>query len=579
MVSRRSLLRAAGIAGTVSVSSGSPKRKPTNLFNGDSCTYFYNPELWQPEGGPYSAKAIHRFVDLLADSGVDAFLINPNAQVAWYPSKKLQTILDGYQRGDREFFRGHAIGAGISADKMDAYLDHQVQFFNLYQDLIDGGVDWLAETSKACRRRSISPWVSVRMNDMHGAGNPTGSHFNCALFKERRFRLEGRPLNPEDKPVSGWAGLNYETPEVRSFMMSHIREHLETYDFEGMELDWLRNPLCCNPPAGKAQWDAMTAWMGEVRRRTDLRGKQLGKPFPLGLRIPGNLGYMRSIGLDVVRLAREHLIDFIGFSNFWQTSWDMPYDELREQVGPDVLIYGIVEDAPNWVRAYAPSLAGKPVSVTSASFAAVGIRYMSGSSEMLWANAAGKLALGVDAIEQFNFFCTDQVQLPGLRSQYAALRKIDSLEDLRGKPKHYCLQSPYASSASIWELPEAIPSVIEPKGRREFRLSMCREPAGHRLTVQVVVAKTEVEPDLGVSVNGCWPTFSKVTTQQMLFPVGPYTEHLAENRAYNFEFSADEIREGWNRILVINSENRKASSNGSQRIVSVELGVRPPANH
>ena len=73
-----------------------------------------------------------------------------------------------------------------------------------------------------------------------------------------------------------------------------------------MELDWLRNPLCCNPPAGKAQRDMITAWIGEVRRRTDLRGKQLGKPFPLGLRIPGNLGYMRSIGVDVARLAREH---------------------------------------------------------------------------------------------------------------------------------------------------------------------------------------------------------------------------------------------------------------------------------
>ena len=199
----------------------------------------------------------------------------------------------------------------------------------------------------------------------------------------------------------------------------------------------------------------------------------------------------------------------------------MPYDELREQVGPDVLIYGIVEDAPNWVRAYAPSLAGKPVSVTSASFATVGIRYMSGSSEMLWANAAGKLAMGVDAIEQFNFFCTDQVQLPGLRSQYTALRKIDSLDDLRGKPKHYCLQSPYASSASIWELPEAIPTTIEPKGRREFRISMCREPAGHRLTVQVVTAKPTIESDLGVSVNGCWPTFEKRERSRCSFPLAP----------------------------------------------------------
>ena len=157
MLSRRSLLEGVAVAASAFGSSPPPKRRPTNLFNGDSCTYFYNPELWQPEGGPYSAKAIHRYIDLLADNGVDAFLINPNAQVAWYPSKKLQTILDGYKRGDREFFRGHALGAGISADKMDAYLDHQVQFFNLYQDLIDAGVDWLAETSRALPAQEHQP--------------------------------------------------------------------------------------------------------------------------------------------------------------------------------------------------------------------------------------------------------------------------------------------------------------------------------------------------------------------------------------------------------------------------------------
>lgn len=575
--SRRGLLGALA-AVSASGAHSTTRVTPTNLFNGDSCTYFYNPELWQPEGGPYSAKAIHRYVDLLADSGIQAFLINPNAQVAWYPSKKLQTILDGYKRGDRDFFRGHAIAAGIPADKIDAYLDHQVQFFNLYQDLIDAGVDWLAETSKACRRRGISPWVSVRMNDMHGAGNPTGSHFNCALFKQPKFRLEGRPLDPKDGPVKGWAGLNYEMPEVRDFMMSHIREYLEVYDFEGMELDWLRNPLCCNPPAGKAQQDTITMWITEVRRHTTLRAKQLGKSFPLGLRIPGNLGYMRAIGIDVVQLARERLIDFIGFSNFWQTSWDMPYDELRQQLGPDVLLYGVVEDAPNWVRAYAPSLEGKSISVTSSSFATLGIRYMSASPEMLRANAAGKLAMGVDAIEQFNFFCTDQVQLPGLRSQYPALQSIDQLEYLRGKPKHYCLQSPYNSSASVWELPEAIPVTIDPKGRHEFRLSMCKEPPGQRLTVQVIISKGGTVPELGVCVNGCWPNFIKTKTRKLLFPVGPYTHHLAGNEAYNFEFSTDLILNGWNRILVLNNQTGQAQADSGVQILSLEIGVGSPAH-
>jgi len=90
-VNRRDLLRSAGTAAFAHASQRVRLLdRHRNLFTGDSCVYFYNPELWQPEGLPYTAKAIHRYMDLLADFGVDTFLSNPNAQVAWYPSKKLE---------------------------------------------------------------------------------------------------------------------------------------------------------------------------------------------------------------------------------------------------------------------------------------------------------------------------------------------------------------------------------------------------------------------------------------------------------------------------------------------------------
>lgn len=552
--------------------SGKVLTKHRNLFNGDSCVYFYNPELWQPEGGPYSAKAIHRYVDLLADSGVDTFLINPNAQVAWYPSKKLQTVLTGYKRGDREFFRGHGIATGTPPDQMDAFLERMEKFFNLYQDLIDAGVDWLAETSKACRRRGVSPWVSVRMNDMHGAANPKGSHFNAALFKEEKYRLSGRPFDPAEKLRQGWAGLNYEHAEVRDFMMSHIREYLEIYDFEGMELDWLRNPLCCEPPAGQKVQDLMTSWIGQVRRHTEARSRRLRKPVPLGLRIPANLGYLKSIGLDVARIAREGLIDFLGFSNFWQTTWDMPYDELRDQVGPHVAFYGVVEDAPNWLHADVPP---------NSSSGANGVRYLSASAPLIWANAAGKLAMGVQGIEQFNFFCTDQPHIDGLRADYSALKAVGTLDALRGKPKHYCLQSPpgvgkgdCCAGSALFESPEPIPVSIDPQARREFRLSMCAEPPGTKLTVQVVTRAGQGERRLGVSVNGSWPSFEKHATRNLLFPVGLYKQHVPEHEAYNFEFDASHVREGWNRVVVLNNERRQNGAAGTVRILSLELAVR-----
>src|SRR5207244_2568859 len=84
-----------------------------NLFNGDCDCLFYVCK-WNHhkprKGEPFSVKAIHYFVDLLARSGVDTYLINPNGQRAYYPSKVVPYVWKDYRRGDKKFFYGHILG-------------------------------------------------------------------------------------------------------------------------------------------------------------------------------------------------------------------------------------------------------------------------------------------------------------------------------------------------------------------------------------------------------------------------------------------------------------------------------------
>jgi hypothetical protein len=54
----------------------------------------------------------------------------------------------------------------------------------------------------------------------------------------------------------------------------------------------------------------------------------------------------------------------------------------------------------------------------------------------------------------------------------------------------------------------------------------------------------------------------------MLFPVGPYTSHVAGHVAFNFPANVRDIRDGWNHITVINNSKQQAV-----KVVSVELGV------
>lgn len=541
----------------------SPRHR--NLFNGDTCVFFYNPEIWQPEGGPFSVKAIHRFVDVLADNGVDTFVINANASRAWYPSKVIPSILDGYKRGDREFFRGHAICAGATEPAaVEKYLDETVAFMNRYQDLIDAGVDWLAEAAKACRRRGISPWVSIRMNDMHGHLNYGGSYFNVPLLKQKEMRLQRSAYSPTQWLPDYRSGFNYERPEVRALMLAQIKEVVEDYDFEGLELDWLRNPLCCEPNAKAETVETINDWFRQVRVLTERRAKATGRPYPFGFRIPGRLDTLKSIGIDVVTLCREGTLDFIGPSNFWRTSWDMPHDDLRRQVGERTSIYGVIEDGVNVLAASAPTI---PLTRE--------IRLISSSREMMHANAAGKLVLRADGIEWYNFFCTDQFRIPGLISDYRSLRDIHRLEQLRGRPKHYTFSDKGGRFVHIpFECIPQLPVVLERGWHQAFKLPMCAEPPdrGLELVIQVVLRSGDTFAWLPVSINGCWPRREHTRSDRLLFPCGSLTHHAPAHFGCNFRLPVSLVRDGWNEIVVENGGDQTIT------VMAVELAIQPIAD-
>lgn len=555
-------------------------RAHRNLFNGDTCVYFYNPELWlsddvvlktvrnprtgklnakpTPEGGPFSAKAIHRYVAMLANAGIDTFVINANASRAWYPSQTIPSILDGYQRGDREFFRGHAICAGFKKpEEQEAFIDSIMPFMNQYKDLLDAGVDWLAETSIACREQNMAPWVSVRMNDMHGATNFEGSFYNVPLLKQPEMRLKSYSYGLFNLPTR--QGLNYEKQEVRDFMFAQIREVVEDYDFDGLELDWWRNPLCCEPNASAQTIAMMTDWIRQIRALTQQQARKKGRPYPLGLHIPGRLGILKSIGLDVVTLCQEGIIDFISPSGFWCTTWDMPHNELRKQVGNRVAIYGVVEDGVNNL----PTI--NPVRNQS-----LPMRYTSASAELMRGNAAGKLAMGADGIEWFNFYSTDALRMPGLQADYPAMRSIDKLEYLRGQPKQYSFGIGGRNANMIpYDLPAQLPVTLDFNAHHAFKVAMCAEPdsSGLELTVQIVTNAADAVTILAVSFNGTWPQIKHECVEELLFPCEPMTHFTREHVGYNYHFPIALIRDGWNEIVVENAGKDPIT------VVCIEVGV------
>ena len=563
--------------------------KPTenrNLYNADCNTwaYKYHPKsaFYRNPDEPPSAELIHRYVGILADNGVDTLVMNPNAQYAWYPSKTVPTCLDGYRRGDRSFFYGHIMGWEMTTEQIENWLDETVYFMDLYLDWAEAGMDWYAETAAACRQRGISPWASIRMNDMHGATKyMQGSFMNSELFKNPAMRLRGTTFNRKAPLQNSWMGLNFEKQEVRDFTLAIIRDSVENYDYEGLELDWTRWALCCEPDPPQATIDMITEWHAEIRRMTERQAEKNGKPFPLGIRHYGTFDQLRGIGIDIPAMAKAGLLDFIAPTNGWQTSWDIPLDQMREELGPDVAIYGVVEDAPNWLMGYLPNQ-------TKGNFGtpqALDYRLTSSSAPMLRGNAAAKLVLGADGIETFNFFCTDSGgHWPWMdedcHADYPALQRLEDLEFLRGKPKFYTFASRNGFYVhDILESSGPFPAILAPAQRQECRLPMCAEPVNEHqeFIIQVVVDKKDELPPIGVYFNGCWPNFDGVEDELLLFPSGTMVHHAPEHVGLNFTFPLSAIREGWNDIGIMHGTPWQWNTDQSAcyvNIISLEFAIR-----
>ncbi len=525
---------------------------------------------------------MHAFAQLLADSGVDTFAISANTQIAWYPSKVVPTALDGYRRGDRRWarwMRSHPPETNLAM--MDRYLD-----------LSEAGVDWLATAIAASRQRGIAPWISLRTNDPHGylekwVDNP----INCPLFKDPTNRLQGTPLRPGKHADVLWVGLNYERPAVRAYFLSMIEELVTDYDAQGLELDFLRTPAICEPGASQDTIDCITEWVGQIRALTQAKAAQTGRPYPLGLRIPAALGALRSIGLDVRALVAAGYVDFLSFSNYMQTAWDLPLDQLRAELGSDIAFFGNVESGLNGLPVCRPDAgveAGEP-QVDAGPRPGTEMRSPYIVTQALLGAVAGKWALGADGIELYNYYAVDEdndrVRIctrQNLRADYSAIAHLGSLVQLRGRTKQYALST---MLAPVWnppfDTPDQLPRILEPDWRCAFRVPMCAEPDDQRLelVIQIVVDRRDNLPPIGVSFNDSWPTVAGQPTDQVLFPQQEYTHHVPEYTALNYTFAVNDIRDGWNEVSVYNGSHQRHSArqrrDNAITIRSVELAVRP----
>lgn len=464
--------------------------------------------------GEITPQHLDRVVDGLADSQVKVMVICCCAQKTNFPSKAWETHCEGF---DPDLGNDQPYLNGAAAESVQWFRQWAENMWVLHHQ----DVDPTGRMIDRCREKSISPWVSIRMNDMHHAHLPD-SPIHSRFWKE----------HPEywcyQERFNSWAdrAFNYGKKPVRDHMMSLIRELCERYDFDGLELDWLRFPYHFREGEEIEKGQLVTEWIGEVYQLIQETAKKKGHPIVLAARVPARPEVSQKIGLDALTWAKRGIIDHLIVSPFWATTdFDIPVEEWRRLIkGTDVSLTAGLEIR---VQPYP------------------GSQTIPNTPERMRGAAMAALARGSDGIYLFNYM--------GLQhSKPFLFKELGSIETLQGKDRSYVLT--YGDIAIPGQpISHALPKELAPSASGEFRLYIGPSPEG--ATGQVLLTfSTESLADSyrpKVELNGHMTQFG----------------HREKIHTDTYRFDGSYFKAGYNTITVKNIGEKPL-------IESVELVVQ-----
>lgn len=290
------------------------------VINEDNSHFFFN-----RTSDEMTVDGLNEFVDQYANTAVTHLFLNPNASRANFTNPARNAIWEPNSKGVEPTDRWPQNCKLLEERGLDPY------------------TIWIAR----CREIGISPWLSMRMNDLHDVDDPTNfQHSSFWVNHPDYWRVP-------NTPSKDWfqRALNFKHAEVRKHATDFLDVLFERYDFDGIELDWMRFGWHLTPGKSAEEGGYLTEIVAYARKRAEEYSEKRGHRIFIAVRVPTSPDAAAGLGMDAVAWAKEGLVDLIIPSPFWSTSdFDIPVEVWNERL--DGLNVGLAPCADVNVRAY-----------------------------------------------------------------------------------------------------------------------------------------------------------------------------------------------------------------------------------
>ena len=197
----------------------------------------------------------------------------------------------------------------------------------IFQQWLDDGINIAEVYIEETKKRDLECFYTYRLNE-----DP---------YTEHRELAEAHP----DWLITGeWAQplWNFAVPSVRDYKVAICRELVETYNFDGLEIDFARGPIQTLPGHQWEQREHITEFLYRVRQETLEVEQKRGRPILLAARIPDNLIGCHFDGINVETWVCDDLVDFLVLG---VRSYELAIDQFRTIVGDKpIRIFGTLDD-------------------------------------------------------------------------------------------------------------------------------------------------------------------------------------------------------------------------------------------
>ena len=288
------------------------------IFNNDTTNILTCSSPYHKEGEyRFTDDMVRATVDEAAVPGVDAMTLMPGlGWIPWWPSK-----IDPMAAHEK-WFQEH----------------FGVKPHSVVDDYLLAGGDYIKVFVEECHRKGVAAVISYRLNDGHSLERADGGAQPSDVGTVSRFYVEHPELRLEPKSTGYGMGVhNWLKPAAPAYKLALITELLGLYDWDGIELDFLRHSRYFPNGTPMAERVAvMTKFVAQVRTAVD-RSERNGRRRWLGVRVFQGSEHWIDTGFDPAAY-RAAGVDYFNLSNYYSTSQQSSLPEVR-RAAPNAAIY------------------------------------------------------------------------------------------------------------------------------------------------------------------------------------------------------------------------------------------------